>query len=286
MWNFVTSFIASFKIMAMSVRSISSLRRLRWARHVPGVRAFANITHNWGRLLWFLIRAEITLMVIFSGFMFILYGIHSYFGDAPQYHSFLDSINLSWDKVQTFAAWCFTFSLGWTLVVFCNHAADIVSLVIQHGESGFVSSLGAIVAFLWVTNVSMWCNFFEIIFTNPSLLFTSLPTIEFRLLLDTFTYLPTVGWNWLTNHTSDLLSPVMGLIGSFVRDCYYQSIDFIGGLITSSWSWLTVSIASYITPNVPSFMQPAVDKVFQSIATGIAISLVWWILRTFLGFPF
>nr|UYL95343.1 MAG: hypothetical protein [Tianjin Mitov tick virus 1] len=195
-------------------------------------------------------------------------------------------IEYSWfpslyDFFQLAAGFC-SLSLGWLILVSFNHLNDLVNLYmncLNHGDN----ILTVAFSHIWVVNFSIWSEFFSTMFTNPAQLLETRVVGELVLTYDTFRYVNGLWINYLIDHTSGSWNYYLESLKAFTIRWIDGSIVSFGHYINQLWTGLVSGIALAITPNVPGFIQPVVDQVFNKFATSIAISILVYIIRYLIG---
>jgi len=182
-------------------------------------------------------------------------------------------------------AYVMSLSCGWLLLVTLNHFSDVVSMFSEHsGNAGGI--LLTALAYIHVVCVNTGYEFILTLFTNPRELFSTVAVLE---LVTTYQTICEFSQSLLNLSVSYLWSP----LGDLIR-CGFEAfglgfgktISFLGNCIVTGWGYSIDLIAGLITPQGHTFLQPVFDSLSRKIATGIAVTILLWILRVFLGFPF
>jgi hypothetical protein len=181
-------------------------------------------------------------------------------------------------------AYLMSLSCGWLLIVTFNHFGDVVSMFSEHNTSG--GFLLTALSYIYVVCVNTGYEFILTLFTNPRELFSTVAVLELVTTYDSICDLLLSLNNFVTGYLwtplGDVIKVLTGAFGLGIG----KSISFIGNCIVVGWTYGIDLIAGIITPQGPSIFQPIFDSLSRKIATGIAVTIIIWILRVFLGFPF
>lgn len=181
-------------------------------------------------------------------------------------------------------AYLMSLSCGWLLIVTLNHFSDVVSMFSEHtGSAGGI--LLTSLSYVYVVCVNTGYDFILTLFTNPRELFSTVAVLE---LVTTYQTICEFAQSFINSFAYYLWTPLGDLIkvvtGAFGLG-FGKAISFLGNCIVVSWTYGIDLLAGVITPQGHPYIQPIFDSLSRKIATGIAVTILVWILRVFLGFP-
>jgi len=78
----------------------------------------------------------------------------------------------------------------------------------------------------------------------------------------------------------------LALVGGVVSSLWTWSLTHFQHTLSVSWNVLTSTISGFITPTVNPIFQPVVTSIFSRMSTLIAGTILMWLIRVILGFPF
>lgn len=289
MIKYITTFLSVVSTMRGSILKASKLSSFvaqRGANHSFRMTNLFKLAYWWNAL-----RLLILSNITFAMLMFLMAATISF---IPELLNFLPTGTISWynylctyipfsgPDILTFIMKVGMFCTGWTIMVLYNHW-DMINVIFDINNTGVLSALSTLAGQLYVINIDMIGDFVITVFTNPSGLLNTAFVFEIQ---STFIHLGQSSqdvWNYSINNGPTILQPIINLIGSSLSTLCSHLSSWIGFSISTSWKWIVGGIQSGITPTCPTFIQPIIDPIFRSIATGIASSIVLYILRLILG---
>lgn len=206
------------------------------------------------------------------------------------------SFGLSWvpgSSVPTLSAYApewvwsslkylFSMSFLWSLLTAFNHWNDFTTLIIQTPITGdFMSFLGTIFAWFWVTNIDIGYQFFHTLFNNPGGLLQTVAVQELILGHTTFRELITDGFHAILTSLTGRIpigAPLFNVIQQSydtLVGAYTNILNGIGTAFVNVWTAYVGGIYNAITPLwIPRFIAPVVEPIFHASASAIAVSAV------------
>lgn len=239
------------------------------------------------KFLWRIIRFYIGLQLwILGGVTFlglIVYSLHglSVSAGLSSYHSW---IPFSLSDLATFTGYLILLCSGWSLMVIFNHWNDMAVLLFQNTD--ILSTITAIASYFWVVNVSVLVDFIRVLLTDPVSLPSTVVIKEIILMIDNIGGGSSYVYNLILTKLPLAIGNPFALVGGVVSSLWTWSLIHFQYAMLASWNVLTSTISGFITPTVNPIFQPVVTSIFSRVSTLIAGTILMWLIRVILGFPF
>jgi hypothetical protein len=159
----------------------------------------------------------------------------------------------------------------------------------QVQDTTFMGLVGAFAAFWDITVWSMANEFIQTLWSNPSGLGNTKAVCEIILAWSNFSFVMCYTYSMILQFVWTLSPFLSGLIQNSVGAIGEGSsvvLTYISSSAFAAFGYVVSTIHHLITPEVPGIFQGSVDSVFRPLASTIAVSILLWVLRYFLGFPF